>query len=548
MRELLINEEDSKELFYESGRRGYFVGSLDGTIPPVGYHIEKKMCGLWFPPHRILGALEWFGANGETLRFLRFETLSVGRRIVLKDSDSTTTLTFLMSEDSPDFRVEVATSKPLLCRIGLDATRIWDKELTTSDTFSLPYFLKAFPGKFELEVEGRTYVVSFPGARLVKREGSKILWRVSRRGELRLSRLGVYPKRFQKLMEDKEKARHARNVESSPIRYWTKNMLLDFIAETGNGKGVIAGFPEYPWWFGIDTYFIGLALLELDLPKLAVESFQNMVSRLADGAVPHEVNLDGKVIFPGKALETLLQADLLLKLTEVVLSPKEAEELFYLLHNAGKAILKVSPYPKGPGFVELQSLETPNIQTLDNAVAAFVFVKSMCRLSKRLGIDSLKGEYETLSRWYDTHFLRDWYDPGRGIFKGAICCDKEAGGITFAQIFPLVYGLVNEDIARTHWKSLQQLGLITPSGLIHSLGFETDRGYYGKKDEKVWWLGNALLKKAAKRYDLTLPNDLDSLFEEDLFRKGMPGAIPEIVGLEGGCFAQAWSALYVARW
>ena len=53
-------------------------------------------------------------------------------------------------------------------------------------------------------------------------------------------------------MEDKEKARHAQNVESSPIRYWTKNMLLDFIAETGNGKGVIAGFPEYPWWFGID--------------------------------------------------------------------------------------------------------------------------------------------------------------------------------------------------------------------------------------------------------------------------------------------------------
>ena len=127
-------------------------------------------------------------------------------------------------------------------------------------------------------------------------------------------------------------------------------------------------------------------------------------------------------------------------------------------------------------------------------------------------------------------------------------CSGIVGGITFAQIFPLVYGLVNEDIARTHWKSLQQLGLITPSGLIHSLGFETDRGYYGKKEEKVWWLGNALLKKAAKKYDLTLPNDLDSLFEEDLFRKGMPGAIPEIVGLEGGCFAQAWSALYIANW
>jgi|GEM_PF-1675223 len=546
MREPLINARDPEELFYESGRKGYFVGSLDGTIPPVGYHIEEKMCGLWFPPHRILETLEWFSASGEALRFLRFETLSAGRKVVLKDSDSTTTLTFLMSEDSPDFRVEVVTSKPLLCKIGLDATRIWDKEVTRSDTFSLSYSLKALPGRFELEAEGHTYVVSFPGATLVKRENSKILWCVSRRGELRLSRVGIYPKRFQELMEDKKKARHAQNVECSPVRYWTKNMLLDFVAETENGKGVIAGLPEYPWWFGIDTYFIGLALLGLDLPKLAAESFKNMVSRLVDGAVPHEVSLDGKVIFPGKALETLLQADLLLRLTEIVLTPKEAEELFYLLHNAGKAILKASPYPKGPGFVELQSLETPNIQTLDNAVAAFVFVKSMYQLSKWLGIDSLKGEYETLSHWYNTHFLGDWYDPGRGVFKGAICCDKEAGGITFVQIFPLVYGLVDRDIAQTLWKRLQQLNLITLSGLRHSLGFEMDQGYYGKKDEKVWWLGNALLKKAAKRYDLTLPNDLDPLFEDDLFRKGMPGAIPEIVGLEGGCFAQAWSALYIS--
>ncbi|KUK24116.1 MAG: hypothetical protein XD58_1881 [Thermotoga sp. 50_1627] len=273
-----------------------------------------------------------------------------------------------------------------------------------------------------------------------------------------------------------------------------------------------------------------------------------MLIRLENDVVPHEVNLEGKVIFPGKALETLLQADLLLKLTEVVLSPKEAKELFYLLHNAGKAILKTSPYPKGPGFVELQSLETPNIQTLDNAVAAFVFAKSMYQLSKRLGIDSVKREYEALSHWYDIHFLRDWYDTEKGIFKGAICHDEKTSGITFVQIFPLVYGLVNEDIARTLWTRLQQLGLITSRGLIHSLGFGADRGYYGQKDEKVWWLGNALLKKAAENYALPLHSDLDALFEEDLFRKGMPGAIPEIVGLEGGCFAQAWSALYTVRW
>ena len=69
-------------------------------------------------------------------------------------------------------------------------------------------------------------------------------------------------------------------------------------------------------------------------------------------------------------------------------------------------------------------------------------------------------------------------------------------------------------------------------------------GFYSGKADKIWWVANAILKKSCMQYDLMCPEFLEELYIRDLYN-GMPGAIPEIVGEKAGCFAQAWSTLFV---
>lgn len=541
MREVLINNTDGKELFYESGRKGYFIGALNGTIPQIGYHIKDRMCGLWFPPHRILGRLEWYDLKEEPLKFERFETLPVSRRVVLRNADSATILTFLMAENSKDFRIRVDTVKPLVCRMVLDSTRIWDNDVT--DHIVPVTHLREVSDGLGFEVEGFIYRISTFGGRVLIGKGMNLSWVLDGSGELRISNVNAPYSSFRDVLSIKERSRQNQTIGTFRIRRWVKNMLYDFVMDTEKGSAVVAGFPEYPWWFGVDIYFTGLALLLLDVPGLALSSFKTLMEFLVDGVVPHEVNLDGKVIFSGRPLESLLQADLLLKLAPFVSTPGELREYFYLLHKAGNKFLNASRYPKGSGFVEIPELEGEDVITLDNAVAAFVFAKSMYHLAKMLGFTKLSREYEEMIRWYEFNFLRDWYDPEQEIFK-EILGDDKLKGITFNQVLPLVYRLVDSDTAKTVWESLHRKGLITHHGLKHSLSLGKNEGYYGNKDEKVWWIANALLKMASRNYGLPIRYDLDSLFEEDLFSKGMPGVIPEIVGQKDGCFAQAWSALY----
>ncbi|SEP09156.1 hypothetical protein SAMN04487948_113125 [Halogranum amylolyticum] len=52
--------------YVATGTRGYVVGTESGGFPPMGWHIQGEMGGVWTPPLKLLDGI-WFGVDGEWL-------------------------------------------------------------------------------------------------------------------------------------------------------------------------------------------------------------------------------------------------------------------------------------------------------------------------------------------------------------------------------------------------------------------------------------------------------------------------------------------------
>ena len=76
----------------------------------------------------------------------------------------------------------------------------------------------------------------------------------------------------------------------------------------GVGRGVGAGLPEYPWWFGCDSCYLIPGILVSGRYDLAIDTLR-LIAEASNragrpGRIPHEVVTDGTVVHPGNTQET----------------------------------------------------------------------------------------------------------------------------------------------------------------------------------------------------------------------------------------------------
>jgi glycogen debranching enzyme len=90
---------------------------------------------------------------------------------------------------------------------------------------------------------------------------------------------------------------------------WSKWINQMFMRETPLGRGVGAGLPEYPWWFGIDTAYAVLPMLQSGQFELARDSLRllkqesELRNRNEPGRVIHEMSTTGIVFNDGNLVE-----------------------------------------------------------------------------------------------------------------------------------------------------------------------------------------------------------------------------------------------------
>ncbi len=89
---------------------------------------------------------------------------------------------------------------------------------------------------------------------------------------------------------------------------WTRINMEWLIRDVpGVGRGLSAGFMEYPWWFGTETYSLQALMRSGDfrLVKQTLRLLRAQSCKVnGNGRIAHEITTDGAVANPGNTQET----------------------------------------------------------------------------------------------------------------------------------------------------------------------------------------------------------------------------------------------------
>ena len=487
--------------FFESGGRvyGIFETSWD-LIPESGYHIPGKMAGVWFGPIRLIGDLSVDMGDFKGLK----------RKIWGKVLEFENGKLQLMAAWKKRCFFIKALGKGRLTII-FDGTPSWLSE--------------KLGWKGDLKIEGNE-VITDDGIYLVEVSNGTYEFREKTLEVLFDRETGVKIWQgtcldFWKEKENKEGflKRHGADKD------WMKRFLVEMYFDSGYGKGLMAGLEEFPWWFNVDLFFTAPVLISKGLGWIVKDTLLTLLEKM-EFLPPHEVVSNGVVNEVFNEFEVFTAISTVSMYTEGENDDSFIPHLKHLMEIAEKLILKGLA---GRGMVEVEGYEG---KVLDLETFAYKALRDLEMLERKIGIEMGKVLKWKLEK-FEKEFLKEWYVPARGLFKGPV---------HFTQVLPLYFGLVPRNVGRAVLRNIERIGMITKYGLKHSLQMNEKKGLYGEKAEKVWWLTNALLKRANQMYGNVLNlSYLEELFERDLKSIGYP---PEIVGGESGCFAQSWSVLF----
>lgn len=345
-----------------AGDKLYMVGHQDGSFPDLGWHVKGEMGGIWHHPIKLmngftatlylgqktvmlnkadsfenypfgnkhvfnmddsaliverfqfvpdqLGALyvEYKITNkGKHKRQLNFEFEAISnlmpvwlgertgmvnsrdlaiyeanhRRWIVKDSLNPWWLVFGNSSNNTSTPV----IKPVTEKINTTVTHTnYELTISPNESVSLPFVIAGSAKTKELAIAA--YETLHRSAYVLLEKKIKRLQKMNTVAKLQLNDTSL-----------------ARSFE------WLKYNSDWLIADVdGMGRGIVAGLPDYPWWFGGDMAYTLKALIAMGQKDLVYSSI-DLIQRISEkhngnGRIVHEVSTNGAVFNPGNVNET----------------------------------------------------------------------------------------------------------------------------------------------------------------------------------------------------------------------------------------------------
>lgn len=380
---------------------------------------------------------------------------------------------------------------------------------------------------------------------------------------LNRSRLTVRDKRFEEIFN------------------WVKvNTDWLIVRASGYGRGIAAGMPEYPWWFGCDSFYTLQGVLAMGDFALCRDTLRLILSYSrrvnGNGRIVHEITTNGACSNPGNTQETAHFITMVWKYYQWTGDFALVEEAFDYMQKSVQWLEQQDDdgdlFPSGYGIIEIAGL---NSEMIDSAVYTCEAYDDFARMCQHMGMPAQAQKYAELAKktrqaintklWDEKEGLYcDAYtsypavlekldqilektpgpmeDEVRGYMR-ALLAEKKALGSTESGWLlnrnwvintPMETGIAPEEKARRALANMHTDTFIGPWGMYLN----------GMYRNAIMTISTGVMAAAQARYGYA--DRALELIEKIFSTFGMatPGAISEM-SPDYGCFVQAWTTYAV---
>jgi hypothetical protein len=436
--------------FIAAGDRAYLVGYQDGSFPPLGWHIKEEMGGIWDHPIKLLDGfdasvsledLTTFHCLNQAASFTNYpvgnvqrfdwteQQIAIERFQFVPDGEEGVVVEFLFRNDGAESRNlkfsinanfdlrptwlgertgmkddvdDIQYVRENKCFVAHDKSNPWFAAIGSAvepESYSFQNItcsgLQGKPPKgasltYALSVASHSETVltiCIAGSYHAKSEALTTLYRLQHEAPAKLS---------QKIARY-DTIRNSSGIEVpdttiQKMLEWTKyttDWLVRDVPE--QGRGLSAGAPDYPWWFGCDNEYALQGVLATGQHELARSTIM-LLKKISDktngnGRIIHEASTNGAVYNPGNTNETAQFVSLVRDYYMWTGDRETVKKLFPdIIKSIRWLLFEMNPdgnlFPNGPGMTEISGLDS---EMIDVAVYTQQALEAASYLAGELG-------------------------------------------------------------------------------------------------------------------------------------------------------------------
>ncbi len=629
------------EPYVTAGDRAYLIGTQDGNFPDLGEHMPGEMGGLWVHPIKLIDGF-WasvgdsvtgqVAALTKSTEFINYpygnrlgyqpvlDGLEIERFQFSPDGQAGVIVQYIFTNPGDrqrhlSFQLSVKTDLSpvwLSEKLGIkDApdTVAWErgKSLFVARDTRHPWFAVwgavpsagaeriADPGP--VSTRGTGVTAASRHSLSVGPGGTATLTFVfagSPTGRKAAETTYTYLARHHATLLPKKQAHYTALLDKARIRIpdprlqevynWVKVNSEWLVRDVpGIGRGVTAGFMEYPWWFGTDGAYSVQAMLaagDADIARQTLRLLRGQSAKFnGNGRIIHEVSTYGALSHPGNTQETSQFIMTVGKTVEWTGDLAFAREMYPAMQQGLNWLLKDMDsdgnlFPGGYGITEILGL---NAELIDVAVYTGQALLATAKVAGVLGKQTEAGRYRHLAAkleqrinqrlWLEDEVsYADFYgtrDQAIGAADGAIkqinlqgpgkLTARDRDRVAYYQRLKAKLAAMPETtrgwITNKNWvvATPLEVGIAPRERAIRVLDRirQKDVGEYGPylsavDRQAMMTISTGVLAVAEAQYGRIDRSLWYTGKIVETFNRKLPGSISEMMP-DYGCFAQAWT-------
>ena len=467
-----------------AGDRLYMVGYQDGTFPDLGWHIQGEMGGVWCHPIKLMDGFEVVIVVNDEKYFLSkadiFENYPFGNKLTYNSlSPDFVVERYQFVPDGKkavniEFMIKNRTTKSLKILIELKAISnlmpVWLGERTNMidgkdeavfkenkwlvkdklNTWYVVYGSK-LKGSAVSEKENHTHKLNTSITRtqydltvspkattifplVISGSEKNELEALKTYEELQLNASSFLQKKKIRLQNVNEKSKITLSDKELEkgfrwIKYNTDWLIRDV---EGQGRGLCAGLPDYPWWFGVDSEYTLKGLIATgrkDLVYSTIDLIHSISEKTnGNGRIVHEVSTNGEVFNAGNVNETPQFASLIWEVFCWTGDKAFLNKYFQTIEKGLDWLLKENDkdgnlLPDGFGMMEIHGMDSEMIDVAVYSQKAFADASKMALV---LGKMNLANQYQSKADKIKEKINRDFWVEEFNSYADFIGTKKQA--------------------------------------------------------------------------------------------------------------------------